>query len=93
MLTALTIHLFKVESFSVAFLRDVQRALCPKRFLCYLALFFSYLESFFVVFYLFLYFYLALRISTAQHGTRRARNPAGEARATGWRTQAGAPHH
>ena len=31
-LTALTIHLFKVKIFSVAFLRVSQRALWPKRF-------------------------------------------------------------
>ena len=33
-LTALTIHLFKVKNFSVAFLRVSQRAFWPKRFLC-----------------------------------------------------------
>ena len=33
-LTALTIHLFKVEKFFVAFLRGSQRAFWPKRFLC-----------------------------------------------------------
>ena len=33
-LTTLTIHLLKVESFSVAFLRVSQRAFRPKRFLC-----------------------------------------------------------
>ena len=38
-LTALTIHLFKDEKIFVAFLRLSQRAFCPKRFLCYLALF------------------------------------------------------
>ena len=34
MLAALTIHLFKVKRFSVAFLRGSQRAFWPKRFLC-----------------------------------------------------------
>ena len=33
-LTSLTIHLFKVKEFSVAFLRVSQRASWPKRFLC-----------------------------------------------------------
>ena len=33
-LTALTVHLFKVEKLSVAFLRVSQRAFWPKRFLC-----------------------------------------------------------
>ena len=32
--TALTIHLFHVEKFLVAFLRVSQRAFSPKRFLC-----------------------------------------------------------
>ena len=32
--TALTIHLFHVEIFPVAFSRVLQRALWPKRFLC-----------------------------------------------------------
>ena len=32
--TALTIHLFKVKNFSVASLRVSQRAFWPKRFLC-----------------------------------------------------------
>ena len=35
-LTALTIHLFHVENFFVAFLRVSQRAFWSKRFLCYL---------------------------------------------------------
>ena len=38
-LTALTIHLLKVENIFVAFLHVSQRALLPKHFLCYLALF------------------------------------------------------
>ena len=38
-LTAFTIHLFKVETFVVAFLRVSQHVFCPKRFLCYVALF------------------------------------------------------
>ena len=38
-LTALTIHLFKVEKLSVAFLRVSQRVFWLKRFLCCLALF------------------------------------------------------
>ena len=38
-LTAVTIHLCKVEIFFVAILRVLQRAFCRKRFLCYLALF------------------------------------------------------
>ena len=38
-LTALTIHLFKFETFFVAFFRVWQRAFCPKSFGCYLALF------------------------------------------------------
>ena len=33
-LTAWTIQLFHVEKFSVAFLRNSQRAFWPKRFLC-----------------------------------------------------------
>ena len=33
-LTALTIHLFEVKSFSIAFLRVSQRGFWPKRFLC-----------------------------------------------------------
>ena len=37
-LTALTIHLFYVENFFVAFLRVTQRAFWPRRFLCYLPL-------------------------------------------------------
>ena len=39
MLTALTIHLFHVKNFFVAFLRVSQRAFWRKRFLCELALF------------------------------------------------------
>ena len=38
-LTALTIHLFKVKNIFVAFLHVSQRAFCRKLFLCYLALF------------------------------------------------------
>ena len=33
-LTALGIHLFQVQKFSVTFLRVLQRAFWPKRFLC-----------------------------------------------------------
>ena len=38
-LTALTIHLFHVQEFFVAFLRVLQRAFWPERFLSELALF------------------------------------------------------
>ena len=38
-LTALTIHVFKVENIFVAFLHVSQRALYPKCFLCYLTSF------------------------------------------------------
>ena len=38
-LTALTIHVSKVEKRFIAFLRVSQRDFYPKRFLCYLALF------------------------------------------------------
>ena len=58
MLAALTIHLFHVEKFFVAFLRVSQRAFWPKRFLCELAFFFSYSEDYFFVVYPSFYFIL-----------------------------------
>ena len=54
MLTALTIHLFHVAKFFVAFLRVSQRAFWPKRFLCPLALF-SAIQKIFT--YLFISFW------------------------------------
>ena len=50
MLTALTIHLFLVEKFFIAFLRVLQRAFWPKRFLLLITFILSYSESCFVVF-------------------------------------------
>ena len=55
MLTALTIHLFKVDKFLVAFLHVSHRAFWPKRFLCYLA-FFSAIQKVFRVVLPYLYF-------------------------------------
>ena len=52
MLTALTIYLFHVAKFFVAFLRFSQRAFWPKRFLCPLALF-SAIQKIFTYFCLF----------------------------------------
>ena len=45
-LTALTIHLFKVENISIVFLRISHHISCPKRPLCQLA-FFSAIWKFF----------------------------------------------
>ena len=59
-LTALTIHLFKVKKLFVPFLRVSQRAFCPKRFFILFSFIFSYLENLFVLFYLSFYFILAL---------------------------------
>ena len=69
MLTALTIHLFHVEKFFVAFLRVSQRAFWPKRFLMLITFNFSYLENFFVVFYLSFNFFLAPGASAHDSGS------------------------
>ena len=50
-LTALSIHLFKVKTSSVAFLRVLQRAFWPKLFIMLISFIFSYSEDFFVLLY------------------------------------------
>ena len=60
-LTALTIHLFKVEKCFVAFLRVSQRAFWPKCFLCYLASFSAIQKIFSCCFTLLLFFILVGR--------------------------------
>ena len=68
-LTALTIHLFKVEKFFVAFLRVSQRAFWPKRFLCYLA-FFSAIQKVFSCCFTLLYFFILARRQRARRDTQ-----------------------
>ena len=70
--TALTIHLFKVEKFCVAFLRVSQRAFWPKCFLCYLA-FFSAIQKFFSCCFTLLLFLILARRQRARPATKARR--------------------
>ena len=67
-LTALTIHLSKVETFFLAFLRVSQCAFWPKRFLCYLSLFSAIQKIFSCCFTLLLFFMLG-RCQRARQAT------------------------
>ena len=58
MFTALTMHVFHVEKFLVAFLRVLQRAFVAQAFFMLISFIFSYSEDFFVVVYLSSYFVL-----------------------------------